>query len=197
MTKRIRKLVVAVAALAALALGGAVLAQAQTAPSAVPEPTTIPDGDNVQSGDQTTPDPAPKAAGRARHPSSRVASRAITPREWPVGRPRTQPAAEPGRAAIKVHLTPARRARRPGRSTPRLAPGRNLRPRMTGLAVTPTRLVARTPTTSSKAPSRYPQRWRVPPTSAGRFRAVRKRPAAPVHPRTGSLSGPQERFMFP
>jgi hypothetical protein len=42
MTKRIRTLVVAVAALAALALGGAVFAQAQTSPSAAPERTNSP-----------------------------------------------------------------------------------------------------------------------------------------------------------
>src|SRR5689334_18794510 len=74
MTKRIRRLVVAVAALAALALGGGVLAQAQTSPSGAPERTTMPDRDNVQSGDQTTPDTATTATGRARHHTVRVAS---------------------------------------------------------------------------------------------------------------------------
>jgi hypothetical protein len=74
MTKRIRNLALAVSALAALALGGAVFAQAQTSPSAVPERTTMPDRDNVQSGDQTTPDAAATAAGHARHHSARVAS---------------------------------------------------------------------------------------------------------------------------
>jgi hypothetical protein len=58
MTKRIQKLAMAVAALAALALGGAVFAQAQSAPSATPAPhhTSVADKDNVQSRDQTTPD---------------------------------------------------------------------------------------------------------------------------------------------
>lgn len=74
MTKRIRQLVVALAALAALALGGAVLAQAQTSPSAAPERTTMPDRDTVQSGDQTTPDTASTATGRARHHTVQVAS---------------------------------------------------------------------------------------------------------------------------
>jgi hypothetical protein len=74
MTKRIPKLVVAVSALAALALGGAVFAQAQTSPSAAPERTTMPHRDNVQSGDQTTPDTAATAAGHARHRAARVAS---------------------------------------------------------------------------------------------------------------------------
>ena len=74
MTKRIRRLVVAVAALAALALGGAVFAQAQSSPSAAPERTNMPDRDNIQSGDQTTPDTAATAAGHARHHAARVAS---------------------------------------------------------------------------------------------------------------------------
>jgi hypothetical protein len=56
MTKRIQKLAMAVAALAALALGGAVFAQAQGPPSATPHHTSVADRDTVQSGDQTTPD---------------------------------------------------------------------------------------------------------------------------------------------
>mgnify|MGYP001181038897 CR=1 FL=1 len=60
MTRRIQKLVMAVAALAALALGGAVFAQAQT-PTASQERTSAPDRDNVRSGDQTTPDKAASA----------------------------------------------------------------------------------------------------------------------------------------
>jgi len=74
MTKRIRKSVVAVAALAALALGGAVIAHAQAPSSAAPEPTAMPDSDNVQSGDQTTPDTATTAAGRAGQHDAQVAS---------------------------------------------------------------------------------------------------------------------------
>ncbi|MGH3522603.1 MAG: hypothetical protein ACRDU4_07180, partial [Mycobacterium sp.] len=63
MTKRIKKVIATVAALGALALGGAVFAQAQSGQIAnVPsvqgasESTTAPDTDNIQSGDQTTPD---------------------------------------------------------------------------------------------------------------------------------------------
>lgn len=74
MTKRIRKLALAVSALAALALGGAVFAQAQTSPSVAPERTSLPDRDNVQSGDQTTPDTTAVTAGHARHHTVRVAS---------------------------------------------------------------------------------------------------------------------------
>lgn len=74
MTKRIRKLVLAVAALAALALGGAAFATAQPPPSAAPERTTMPDRDNIQSGDQTTPDTAAVAAVHARHHAARVVS---------------------------------------------------------------------------------------------------------------------------
>jgi cytoskeletal protein RodZ len=63
MTKRIKKTIAAVAALGALALGGAVFAQAQSGQStAAPsvqsanESVKSPDTDSVQSGDQTTPD---------------------------------------------------------------------------------------------------------------------------------------------
>jgi hypothetical protein len=76
MTKRIQRFVLAVSALAALALGGSVFAQAQTShahkgshqakvtrsASAPSESTTAADGDNVQSGDQTTPDTGSTAA---------------------------------------------------------------------------------------------------------------------------------------
>lgn len=66
MTKRIRKLLLGVAALAALALGGSAFASAQShtpAPAApAAESTTGPDTDNVQSGDQTTPDKPATAA---------------------------------------------------------------------------------------------------------------------------------------
>jgi hypothetical protein len=65
MTKRIQKLLLAIAALAALAVGGSTFAAAQNpAPSTppapksapAPEPVGGPDTDNIQSGDQTTPD---------------------------------------------------------------------------------------------------------------------------------------------
>ena len=56
MGKRIRKVMVGVAALMALALGGSAFAQAQSSPSSAPERATAPDRDNIQSGDQTTPD---------------------------------------------------------------------------------------------------------------------------------------------
>jgi hypothetical protein len=61
MTKRIQKLVMTVAALAAFALGGAVFAQAQSSPKAASEKTSAVDTDNVQSGDQTTPDVTKKS----------------------------------------------------------------------------------------------------------------------------------------
>jgi hypothetical protein len=79
MTKRIQRLVVAVAALAALALGGAVFAQAQSSPSAAAqERTTAPDRDNVQSGDQTTPDTKAPAVTHARFHAVRAASTTST-----------------------------------------------------------------------------------------------------------------------
>lgn len=67
MTKRIQKLLIGVAALAALALGGSAFAGAQSQPQpATPaaESTTGPDTDTMQSGDQTTPD-KPATASKA------------------------------------------------------------------------------------------------------------------------------------
>lgn len=74
MTKRFQKLVLAVAALAALALGGAVFAQAQSSLPGAPEVVTTPDRDNVQSGDHTTPDSAAAARTHAANHIMRVAS---------------------------------------------------------------------------------------------------------------------------
>lgn len=80
MTKRIKRLVMAVAALAALALGGAVFAQAQTSPSAAPERTSVPDRDTVQSGDQTSPDTLKRAAaGHVRRNAVRASSTSADP----------------------------------------------------------------------------------------------------------------------
>jgi hypothetical protein len=59
MTKRIKRTIAAAAALAALALGGAVFANAQTGAS---EPAGGPDRDTVQQGDQTTPDTPPASS---------------------------------------------------------------------------------------------------------------------------------------
>lgn len=65
MVKRIRRVMVGVAALTALALGGAVFAQAQS-PSHAAERAAAPDRDNIRSGDQTTPD-APALSHTTRH----------------------------------------------------------------------------------------------------------------------------------
>jgi hypothetical protein len=58
MTRRIRKAILAVAALAALALGGAAFAQAQSSPGGAHEHVSKTDRDNVRSGDQKAPDKA-------------------------------------------------------------------------------------------------------------------------------------------
>jgi hypothetical protein len=75
MAKRMQRLMVAVAAMASLALGGAVFAQAQSMHAkaqrgartahhaAVDRPAGAVDGDNVQSGDQSTPDQPGAAVG--------------------------------------------------------------------------------------------------------------------------------------
>jgi hypothetical protein len=65
MVKRIRRVMVGLAALTALALGGAVFAQAQS-PSHAAERASAPDRDNIGSGDQTTPD-APAVSHAMRH----------------------------------------------------------------------------------------------------------------------------------
>jgi hypothetical protein len=71
MTKRIQRLFVAVAALAALAVGGSAVASAQNSgqkPAPAPQSAVSsekvggPDTDNIQSGDQTTPDTTGVAA---------------------------------------------------------------------------------------------------------------------------------------
>jgi hypothetical protein len=92
MTRRIQKLVMTVAALAALALGGAVFAQAQTSPTPVPERTSATDTDNVQSGDQTTPDKpgstadkADSAAGATGAESPESSSESAAPNDGPGG----------------------------------------------------------------------------------------------------------------
>jgi hypothetical protein len=65
MTKRFQKMFLALAALSALAVGGSAIASAQQSSTAAtppakaaqaPEPVGGPDTDNIQSGDQTTPD---------------------------------------------------------------------------------------------------------------------------------------------
>lgn len=56
MAKRMQKLLIAFAAFAALATGGAVFAQAQTSQTSGSENPAAVDRDHVQSGDQTTPD---------------------------------------------------------------------------------------------------------------------------------------------
>jgi hypothetical protein len=71
MIKRTKQAALAIAAIAALALGGSALAQAGSntvTPNATPstESASGPDTDNVQSGDQTTPDrPTAKASSSA------------------------------------------------------------------------------------------------------------------------------------
>ncbi len=78
MPKKIRNMTGVVAGLAALALGGSALAgaaqhvpaEAATTPAVSQESTSGPDTDNVQSGDQTTPDTAGASATTADVPSA-------------------------------------------------------------------------------------------------------------------------------
>jgi hypothetical protein len=96
MTRRIQKLVAAVAALAALALGGAVFAQAQSSTSAAPEPVSAVDGDNIQSGDQTTPDVTTKAT---RHHAALVSPTTTDPAGGGSGQSGDQTAPDTGSAS--------------------------------------------------------------------------------------------------
>jgi len=73
---KMKKTIAGIAALAALALGGAVFAQAQggsqpqvQSSQAAGESASGPDGDTIQSGDQTTPD-QPGAAGGSQQQST-------------------------------------------------------------------------------------------------------------------------------
>lgn len=81
MSRRIRRLVLTVASLATLALGGPALAQAQSSPSSTLERAAAPDRDNVQSGDQTTRDTPVKVtaqkAGHRHHRAVRVVKATI------------------------------------------------------------------------------------------------------------------------
>jgi hypothetical protein len=86
MTKRLQKILVALAAFAALAVGGSAIASAQqpaqgpakvTQSATAPEPVGGPDNDSVQSGDQTSPDPAGAAAeAPGEQPGSETAAEA-------------------------------------------------------------------------------------------------------------------------
>jgi hypothetical protein len=90
MTKSIQKLVLALAALAAMAFGAAGFAQAQGSSSAAPERVSAPDRDSVQSGDQTTPD---KARAASETPGSENTSESAPSNDGPGGH-----ADEPGNA---------------------------------------------------------------------------------------------------
>ena len=101
MTKRIHRLVLAVAALTALALGGAVFAQAQSSPSAAREHASVPDRDNIQSGDQRTPDAATTGAGHGRHHARVSSARTADPAGGGTGQSGDQSTPDTGSTAEK------------------------------------------------------------------------------------------------
>jgi hypothetical protein len=76
MTRRMKQALLAVAALGALALGGSAIAQAGTTTvKPALEPTSGPDRDKIQSGDQTTPDrPASASAAKASKATANVST---------------------------------------------------------------------------------------------------------------------------
>lgn len=103
MAKRMQRLMVTVAALASLALGGAVFAQAHSAsakaspgsraahPAAVREAAGGVDRDNVQSGDQTTPDrtgtaaASPRSGEQSTEQSTEQSGESASPSDGPGG----------------------------------------------------------------------------------------------------------------
>jgi hypothetical protein len=81
MTKHPRNLLLAITALGAMALGGSVIAQAATSSSSHPAAhTTARDGDTIQSGDQTAPDPGTRATAAHRSAHRAVHARHATAR---------------------------------------------------------------------------------------------------------------------
>jgi hypothetical protein len=81
MTKRFMKLFGALAAVAALAVGGSAIASAQQKAPASPAAEQVggPDTDSIQSGDQTTPDAAGVSATAAEAPGTEAPSASETP----------------------------------------------------------------------------------------------------------------------
>ena len=72
MTRHPRRLLLSLTALGAMALGGTTIAQAASgSPSHPAEKVAAHDGDNIQSGDQTSPDPG-TTANTARHAAHRA-----------------------------------------------------------------------------------------------------------------------------
>jgi hypothetical protein len=117
MIKHAKKVLVGVGALAALAFGGATLAQAGQQPvKPTVEPASAPDRDTVQSGDQTTPDtPAAPAAKASKAPSTAKSAAAEAPgTETPDG---SSGSADPGGSAAGSE-TPDTGGETPGSETP-------------------------------------------------------------------------------
>ncbi|MEA2299200.1 MAG: hypothetical protein QOF77_2136, partial [Solirubrobacteraceae bacterium] len=139
MFKRLKYTAGVVGALAALGLGGAAIAGATgSSPTkaattvAAPEVTGQPDGDNIQSGDQTTPDTV--SAGRADTPTAGDKTNAAAAGHAAAAA--TAPTAATTETAAESPATESGTTRRP---TPTTAP-----------AVTPTSRATPTPTPSSK-----------------------------------------------
>jgi hypothetical protein len=123
MTKRIQRMFLAVAALAALAVGGSAIASAQqSGQSPAPaqqsatslEPVGGPDTDNIQSGDQTTPD----TAGVSASASKSAATTAEAPgTEQPAASEQPGAAEQPGSETAANSDGPGGHADEPGNAT--------------------------------------------------------------------------------
>jgi hypothetical protein len=117
MTKRIQKLLLAVAAIAALAFGGSAIASAQQpgqAPPASSERVGGPDTDNIQSGDQTTPD---TAAASTASVSTKAASPEAPGTEQPAASEQPGAAEQPGSESAANSDGPGGHADEPGNAS--------------------------------------------------------------------------------
>jgi hypothetical protein len=104
MTKRLKQVLLGVGALAALALGGSSLAQAGTTTvKSTLEPTSAPDRDTIQAGDQTTPDTPAKSASVSTAKSSSVAD---TPESGTPDTPAEAPSSETANDGPGGHADP-------------------------------------------------------------------------------------------
>jgi hypothetical protein len=126
MTKRIQKAFLAIAALAALAVGGSAIATAQqpahsNAPVTQSSPNTErvggPDTDNVQSGDQTTPDTAGASAVTAKAPAGTTGTTEAPGTEQPAASEQQGAAEQPGSESPANDDGPGGHADEPGNAS--------------------------------------------------------------------------------
>ncbi len=94
MRSRMTKLIAGIAAVSALAFGGATLASAGTKAPAVNPPVAAVDGDSLQQGDQTSPDTGSASELSSESASSELSGESSSSSDGPGGH-----ADEPGNAS--------------------------------------------------------------------------------------------------